>query len=48
VIGVGLVFPGQPAEKNSVIATHLAVDLTDVEQDDVDAAIETDTESVEE
>lgn len=47
VVGVGLVFPGQPAEKNSVVATHLAVDLTDVEQDDLEDAIGTDTESVE-
>lgn len=44
VIGIGLVFPGQPAEKNSVRATHLAVDLTDVEQEDLEDAIDTDTE----
>jgi hypothetical protein len=44
VIGVGLVFPGHPARKNSVTATHLAVDLTDVEQEDLEDAIGTDTE----
>ena len=47
VIGIGLVFPGQPAAKNSVIATHLAVDLTDVEQEDLEDAIDTDTELLE-
>jgi hypothetical protein len=44
VVGLGLVFPGQPAAKNSVTATHLAVDLTDVEQVDLEDAIDTDTE----
>ncbi|MFB6726263.1 Z1 domain-containing protein [Kribbella sp. NPDC056345] len=47
VVGIGLVFPGQAAKKNSVVATHLAVDLTDVEQEDLEDAIETDTELAE-
>jgi hypothetical protein len=45
VIGVGLVFPGYAGAKNSVSATHLAVDLTDVEQEDLDDALDHDTES---
>jgi hypothetical protein len=45
VIGIGLVFPGNPEGRNSVSATYLAVNLTDVEQDDLDEALDNDTES---
>jgi hypothetical protein len=44
VIGIGLVFPGDRTGKKTVEATHLAVDLTDVESDDVDEAMALDTE----
>ncbi len=44
VIGMGIVFPGDRTGKKQVQATHLAVDLSDVEREDVDAALDTDTE----
>ncbi|WP_285599622.1 Z1 domain-containing protein [Kineosporia sp. NBRC 101731] len=44
VIGLGIVFPGDRTAKKKVQATHVAVDLTDVESDDVDAAMDMDTE----
>jgi hypothetical protein len=44
VFGVGIVFPGERTAKK-VQATHVAVDLTDVENPDLDEALDTDTEA---
>lgn len=46
VIGMGVVFPGNAQQKNRIQATHVAVDLTDVESDDVDEALDQDTEEI--
>jgi Z1 domain len=43
VVGFGIVFPGDVKSK-SVRASYVAVDLTDVEADDLDDALTTDTE----
>lgn len=43
VIGIGLVFPGEAESGTRVAATHVAVDLTDVAEPDLEA-IEDDTE----
>jgi hypothetical protein len=43
VVGFGIVFPGDPETKR-IQATHVAVDLSDVETEDVDDALATDTE----
>jgi len=43
VLGLGIVFPGNAESKTQVKATYLAVDLSDVEVEDL-AAIEDDTE----
>jgi hypothetical protein len=43
VLGMGIVFPGDAESKTQVKATYLAVDLTDVEVEDL-SAIEDDTE----
>jgi hypothetical protein len=47
VIGMGIVFPGDADTKNRLRATHLAVDLTDVERTDIDDALDNDTEDAE-
>ena len=44
VVGMGLVFPGTAEKKNRVQATYVAVDLTDVETEDLDEALNRDTE----
>jgi hypothetical protein len=46
VVGVGIVFPGDAQEKNRIQATHVAVDLSDVEREDLDDALDQDTEYV--
>lgn len=43
VVGFGIVFPGD-AKTKSVQASYVAVDLTDVEADDLDEALTVDTE----
>jgi hypothetical protein len=45
VIGMGLVFPGEAQARNRIRATHVAVDLTDVEREDLEEALNSDTES---
>ncbi|GAA4570277.1 Z1 domain-containing protein [Planotetraspora kaengkrachanensis] len=45
VVGLGITFPGDVRTK-SVQATHVAVDLTDVESENVDEALDTDTEEM--
>lgn len=51
VIGLGMIFPGEADESNQVRATHMAVDLTGVEerpdQSELNAVIEEDTEGIE-
>jgi hypothetical protein len=44
VIGMGVVFPGNAQQRNRIQATHVAVDLSDVESDEVDEALDQDTE----
>jgi Z1 domain len=44
VIGMGIVFPGDAELKNRLRATHVAVDLTDVERTDINEALDNDTE----
>ena len=48
VIGIGIVFPGEPGEKNRIFATHVAVDLSSVaeveEADDLNEILESDPE----
>lgn len=43
VVGLGITFPGDVSTK-SIQATHVAVDLTDVESENVDEALDVDTE----
>jgi Z1 domain len=43
VVGFGIVFPGD-AKTKSIQASYVAVDLTDVEADDLDVALTVDTE----
>ncbi|GIF96587.1 Z1 domain-containing protein [Catellatospora citrea] len=43
VVGMGVIFPGDAGTKK-IQATHVAVDLTDVESENVDEALDTDTE----
>jgi hypothetical protein len=45
VVGMGITFPGDVQTK-SIQATHLAVDLTDVESENVDEALDVDTEEL--
>ncbi|TYB58921.1 hypothetical protein FXF51_35950 [Nonomuraea sp. PA05] len=45
VVGLGITFPGD-VETKSVQATHVAVDLTDVESENVDEALGVDTEDM--
>jgi hypothetical protein len=45
VIGIGLVFPGDAEEKSKIKATHVAVDLTDVETEDLDDALNGDEDA---
>ncbi|MGA4993730.1 Z1 domain-containing protein [Nonomuraea bangladeshensis] len=45
VVGVGITFPGDVKTK-SIQATHVAVDLTDVESENVDEALGVDTEDL--
>lgn len=45
VVGMGITFPGDVRTK-SVQATHVAVDLTDVESENVDEALDVDTEGM--
>ncbi|WP_051760523.1 Z1 domain-containing protein [Herbidospora cretacea] len=45
VVGLGITFPGDVRTK-SIQATHVAVDLTDVESENVDEALGIDTEDV--
>jgi hypothetical protein len=44
VIGVGVVFPGDPDSKNGIQPRYVAVDLDDVEVEDFSVEIEEDTE----
>jgi hypothetical protein len=48
VIGLGLVFPGDPVQKRSVSAEYVSVDVSDVERDDALDALEQDFEDTEE
>jgi hypothetical protein len=43
VVGLGITFPGDPMTK-SVQASHVAVDLSDVESENLDEALDIDTE----
>ncbi|MEU8003154.1 Z1 domain-containing protein [Catellatospora sp. NPDC049111] len=45
VVGMGITFPGDVRTK-SIQATHVAVDLTDVESENVDEALDVDTEEM--
>jgi hypothetical protein len=45
VVGLGITFPGD-AKTKSIQATHVAVDLTDVESENVDEALDVDTEGM--
>lgn len=45
VVGLGIVFPGD-VRTRSIQATHVAVDLTDVESENVDEALGVDTEDL--
>ncbi|MBM0255492.1 Z1 domain-containing protein [Micromonospora sp. 4G55] len=45
VVGMGITFPGDVQTK-SIQATHVAVDLTDVESENVDEALDVDTEEM--
>ncbi|MBB5775047.1 Z1 domain-containing protein [Nonomuraea jabiensis] len=45
VVGLGIIFPGDVRTK-SIRATHVAVDLTDVESENVDEALGVDTEDM--
>ncbi|GAA3442422.1 Z1 domain-containing protein [Planomonospora venezuelensis] len=45
VVGMGITFPGDVQTK-TVKATHVAVDLTDVESENVDEALDVDTEEM--
>ncbi|PJJ72952.1 Z1 domain-containing protein [Diaminobutyricimonas aerilata] len=46
VIGIGVVFPGDAAEKNRIFATHVAVDLKNVEDaEGLEEILESDSES---
>ena len=45
VIGMGVVFPGDAQQKNRVQATHVAVDLSDVEHEDLNDALDNDSET---
>jgi len=48
VVGIGFMFPGEPDETNKILATHMAVELTGVEerldQDELDAVLDEDFE----
>jgi hypothetical protein len=44
VVGLGMVFPGAAAERNRVRDAYVAVDLSDVEREDIDEALDNDTE----
>ncbi|MGH3994472.1 MAG: hypothetical protein ACRDSN_18670 [Pseudonocardiaceae bacterium] len=44
VIGIGLVFPGEPDTNNRIKARHMAVSLADVNTEDLDEILNTDTE----
>lgn len=48
VIGVGLVFPGEPDTGNRIMARHMAVSLADVTTEDLDEILNTDTEDADE
>ncbi|TFC42960.1 MULTISPECIES: Z1 domain-containing protein [Cryobacterium] len=44
VIGFGIVFPGNAQLKNQITGSHVAVDLSDVEKEDLEEALDHDTE----
>lgn len=45
VIGIGIVFPGDAGDKNKIFATHVAVDLRNIEEmEDLDEILESDPE----
>lgn len=48
VIGMGIVFPGQPSGKNRIRATHMSVNLDDVVEESIDEILNTDTEEEDE
>ncbi|MEV6306041.1 Z1 domain-containing protein [Actinoplanes sp. NPDC051861] len=46
VVGMGITFPGDPSSQRRIQASHVAVDLSDVESENLDEALDVDTEEL--